>query len=100
MNDFGVQIGTSEILWTRKVYPFNSFYHPYACTFLKELNASGIEGLMQRSCQTMTSPFFDSTYEPVLNTVPLPYPVNDVNFDFDSAFGKLQSGNSSFTLRC
>jgi hypothetical protein len=82
----GVQIGSYETAGTRKMYPFNSFYHPYVCTFLEKLNSSGIEGVMTRSCQTMSREFFDSTYDPVSNVVPQPYPLNDVNFDFGSAF--------------
>lgn len=82
----GVQVGSATVVEPEKVYRFASFYHPHACTFFEELNAKGIDGLMQRSVQTRSSEFFASTYDPDEDVVPKPYPLTNVDFSSAGAY--------------
>ncbi|MCP5108627.1 MAG: hypothetical protein GY950_34900, partial [bacterium] len=36
--------------WTGKKYTFWTFYHPYVCLFIKQLNRYGIDGLLDPGC--------------------------------------------------
>jgi hypothetical protein len=38
-------------LLAKKRYRFSTFYHPYVCAFIRELNRNGITGLLQRRMQ-------------------------------------------------
>lgn len=80
-----VVVGT-ETVGSKKVYAFASFYHPHVCTFFEELNAKGIDGLMQRAVQERSSEFFDSTYDPDEDVVTGPYPLKNVDFSSAGAY--------------
>lgn len=76
----GTTFGTTTLQFpTEKVFDFNAFSHPHICTFFKELNRSGVDGLMQRSVQSLSTEFFISTYDPDLTTV-ASYPLKDIDF--------------------
>ncbi len=76
-----------------KGFRFSSFYHPYACLFLRELNRSGVDGLLKWSMNehpiqlTSDGPDrFQTDYEPDPNITLKPYPVEDVDFSFRGAY--------------
>ncbi|MEO6973162.1 MAG: neuraminidase-like domain-containing protein [Rhodoferax sp.] len=81
--------------WTTS-YAFQPFYHPFARTFLRELEIGGTDQLMQRKLQInpqvvrgQGSYDFNTQYKPqppVLNTVTNPYPVEDVDFTVSGAY--------------
>lgn len=79
-----VVVGT-ETVGFKRVYAFASFYHPHVCTFFEELNAKGIDGLMQRDVQARSSEFFTSTYDPD-DVVTGPYPLKNVDFSSAGAY--------------
>ena len=77
-------------------YSFQTFYHPYVCKFVGELNRGGIDGLMQRKLQLESSDedstipggsTFKNTYDPQY-PVKTPYPIEDVDFDFGGAYSQ------------
>jgi hypothetical protein len=84
-------------------YVFQTFYHPYARTFLRELEIGGVPQLMSRSLQTdpqstrnWNIPKFDFNvlYTPSSQYVATPYPGSphapdpgETNLDFDPASG-------------
>ncbi len=88
--------GSFELAATRPAFRFHTFYHPYVCLFIRELNRFGVDGILNRKIQVEPwnvagqRPFdFARTYSPtrppVTNppTPPLvaePYPVEDVDF--------------------
>jgi hypothetical protein len=74
--------------WTTG-YALAPFYHPFARTFLRELEIGGVDRFMRRSLQTDPQGIrgwsfdFSSTYQPtsaVLSTPPFSLPVEDVDF--------------------
>ncbi len=77
----------------RKKYRFQTFYHPYVCPLLRELNRNGIDGLLQRPAQITPEQFlvppqafhFNITYQPE-PVVAQPYPVEDVDFSSSGAY--------------
>ena len=78
----------------RKRFVFQTFYHPYACLFTRELNRYGIDGLLQRPIQiepqTFYQPqarpeYFEADYGPH-DVVARPYPNDDVDFSFAGAY--------------
>ncbi|WP_437793362.1 neuraminidase-like domain-containing protein [Sorangium sp. So ce693] len=75
-----------------KRYRFMSFYHPYACLFRKELQRSGVDGLLKWSLhpteplQRSSSDHFEETYDPDPEYVLTPYPKEDVDFSFRGAY--------------
>jgi hypothetical protein len=79
--------GNFSAYQTEKRYSFQSFYHPYVCTFIRELNRNGIDGLLRRITQTeplrlaeTSTPFsFRTTYVPQ-SVVKEPYPLEEVDF--------------------
>lgn len=93
---------------TRIGFLFQTFYHPYVCPFVRELNRNGVDGLLQRRLQTDPNEFalrrpdgqrldplnFDNEYKPnpsalLLNPNPIvlkPYPREDVDFNEDGAY--------------
>jgi peptidoglycan hydrolase-like protein with peptidoglycan-binding domain len=82
----GSIFGTTTLQFpTEKVFDFNAFSHPHSCTFFKELNRSGVDGLMRRSVQALSTEFFISTYDPDLTTVSS-YPLKDVDFAATGAY--------------
>jgi hypothetical protein len=77
--------------WTTR-FAFANFYHPFARTFLRELEIGGVDRLMQRRLQLdpLTvrggpSFDFDSAYKPQIPVV-RPLPVEDVDFEIDGAY--------------
>ncbi|MCG7893955.1 MAG: neuraminidase-like domain-containing protein [Candidatus Thiodiazotropha taylori] len=79
----------------RRGYRFETFYHPYVCAFIKELNAHGVDGLLHRPLQLKPHLFlpvlpsgspskpldFNETYSPtsiILNSEY--YPKEEVDF--------------------
>ncbi|WP_437894617.1 neuraminidase-like domain-containing protein [Sorangium sp. So ce124] len=77
-----------------KRYRFMSFYHPYACLFRKELQRSGVDGLLKWSLHP-TEPLqlrsgdvdaFKETYDPDPANVLTPYPKEEVDFSFQGAY--------------
>lgn len=81
---------------TEKRFCFKTFYHPYVCTFVRELNRNGVDGLLQRQVQQNPQRFapglppsppfdFKKEYEP-LPVVIGEYPTEEVSFDEDDAY--------------
>jgi hypothetical protein len=88
----------------KNLYRFHTFYHPYVCAFIRELNRNGVDGLFQRRIQIDPQSFlpqlcsgelaslpldFRKEYDPV--TVPRliveePYPVEDVDFEYTKPY--------------
>jgi Tc toxin complex TcA C-terminal TcB-binding domain/Neuraminidase-like domain/Putative peptidoglycan binding domain/Salmonella virulence plasmid 28.1kDa A protein len=85
--------------WTI-TYEFHSFYHPYARTFLRELEIGGIPQLMSRTLQTSPQsvrgwPAFDFTsYVPVSPPVVAPYPGKAGATDLGEAALDFRAGSS------
>ena len=89
---------------TEKQYRFQTFYHPYVCLFVRELNRDGIDGLLQRPIQTEPQIFpgkpsfnFYSYYSPTEAVIkgeslpedPFPlYPKEDVDFSYSGAYAQ------------
>jgi hypothetical protein len=88
---------------TENRFLFQTFYHPYVCAFVCELNRNGVDGLLQRRVQTQPHEFaprapngqtlpaldFKADYEPDKVSIPIvlePYPVEDVDFNDDGAY--------------
>lgn len=78
---------------SQKRYRFRTFYHPYICPLLRELNRNGIDGLLQRPAQITPERFlvppqefnFNASYQPE-PVVAHPYPVEDVDFSYSGAY--------------
>ncbi len=69
-------------------YLFETFYHPYVCRFIQQLNQYGIDGLLQRSLQFLSIDFFE-VYNPhvkPVEVVELPYPREDVDFSCKGSY--------------
>jgi hypothetical protein len=89
---------------TEQRYRFLTFYHPYVCAFVNELNRHGIDGMLQRPVQLHPEQFapvapgklppeplhFEETYDPVVSPqiVVEPYPLEDVDFEDDGAYAQ------------
>lgn len=80
---------------TVRRYEFRTHYHPYVCPMIRELNLSGLNGLLQRRTQlppTTPNQPFESRYGPTASVEmgdPAKkdkYPIEDVDFDFDGAY--------------
>jgi hypothetical protein len=68
-------------------FRFETFFHPYTAEFQRRLNRYGVAGLLNVSSQlpkTVTS--FDDAYIPNTQTVRKPWPLHDVDFEFNSAY--------------
>jgi len=72
---------------------FETFYHPYVCLFLSELNRFGIDGLLQRPVQLQpdvlqqTTPLdFAGEYQPDTTMVGRPYPLEDIDFSASGSY--------------
>ncbi|MFO0761439.1 MAG: neuraminidase-like domain-containing protein [Byssovorax sp.] len=76
---------------TSKGYRFWTFYHPYACAFLGQLNRAGAAGLLDWSAQLVplqrrSKDAFTTPYEPDSAFAIKPYPIEDVDFSFQGAY--------------
>ena len=77
-------------------YFFENFYHPFVCTFIRELNRNGIDSLLRRDLQRFPHLFsyplqvqefsFEDTYGPV--SVAEPYPVENVDFSENRTYAQ------------
>lgn len=77
--------------WTTS-YAFEPFYHPFARTFLRELEIGGIDRLMLRNLQTNPQAVrgqgsfdFGTVYKPQ-PPVLTPYPLEEVDFSVSGAY--------------
>jgi hypothetical protein len=77
--------------WSTR-YAFSVFYHPFARTFLRELEIGGTDQLMQRNLQINPQQVrgqgtynFANLYQPQ-PPVATPYPDEDVDFEVDGAY--------------
>ncbi len=73
--------------FARKEFRFQSFYHPYVCSFIKKLNISGIDALYKENVQNKIAEkiFTDEDYNPTAN-VSRPYPVEKIDFDLNGVY--------------
>lgn len=85
-----------------RTYLFRTFYHPYVCLFLIQINSKGVEGLLRRFVQTAPNSLivpgpaqafdFNSVYAPVndrfylARMVDSPFPQEDVDFENGGAY--------------
>ena len=82
---------SSSSVTTRR-YEFCTHYHPYVSAMIRNLNTSGLDGLLRRSTQLQRVAQFAQVYIPTsLVEMGDPakkdkYPVEDVDFDFDGAY--------------
>src|SRR5260370_41288402 len=77
-------------------YRFEMFYHPFACDFIKLLNAGGIDGLLKWTSlndqeasvqqEEKAKGFFHDDYQPFTPTVLEEYPRQTVDFSTDGAY--------------
>ena len=82
-------------------YLFQTFYHPYVCAFVRELNRHGVDGLLQRTVQLYPHLFlpwppsgsapqrfdFKKTYDPTEIIVNAEhYPQEDVDFTYSGGY--------------
>jgi hypothetical protein len=70
-----------------KKYRFQTFYHPYLCDLIRELNSHGIDGLLQRSLQTDSHHEYFQEYGPT-SLINQPYPLEDIDFSSDGAYSQ------------
>ena len=77
--------------WSTR-FKFSAFYHPFARTFLREIEIGGLDRLMSRNLQTaplvvrnQNVTDFKTQYVPQ-PPVARPYPVEDVDFAADGAY--------------
>ncbi|RKH47665.1 hypothetical protein D7X12_02040 [Corallococcus sicarius] len=67
-------------------YRFWTFYHPYVCNFISQLNWRGMDGLLRRKLQLQSAKIFKTRYAPtgLVNRGDAvkedKYPVEDVDF--------------------
>ena len=65
---------------------FKNMYHPLVCPLRTTLYRDGIPELMKRETQLQVSKFnFDTNYQPTPQ-VPLPHPVEDIDFSSDGSY--------------
>jgi hypothetical protein len=75
-----------------KNFRFETFYHPYTCEFIKQLNRHGIDGFLEPPASSPLSRqairrdvFFEADYAPT-EVVDRPYPVEEVDFSYGGAY--------------
>lgn len=84
-------------------YKFWNFYHPFLCTFIKEVRREGVFSLLNPSSDTSASAYplfrqqiggddignedFATTFSPT-DAVVTPYPVEDVDFSQEGAYSQ------------
>jgi hypothetical protein len=89
--------GYTKATKKEKRYRFRTFYHPFVCAFMRQLNQDGVDGLLQRQLQLSPAAFmspptsfsFLNRYKPhelPKQVVIEPYPVEDVDFEYDGAY--------------
>jgi len=74
---------------------FQTFYHPFTCTFLGQVRRFGVDGLLAPDPdgehadliqQASVNPdVFDDTYDPT-SEVRMPYPEEDIDFSYGGAY--------------
>ncbi len=69
-----------------KHYRFEAFSHPYVCSFVREFNRNGVDGLMQRQIQMLCSDTFETEYGPYRRIVDRPYPTDEIDFTNGGAY--------------
>ena len=84
----------SRMTWTTS-FALSPFYHPYATTFLRELEIGGVNRLMERDLQlkpetrsgwsALTSGKFQALYAPSA-AVTAPFPLEEVEFDIGGTY--------------
>lgn len=69
-------------------YSFQTFYHPFVCTYIEMLNSEGIDALYKVSIQNEDDVelFTVENYAPNANNVKTPYPVEKVDFDLNGSY--------------
>jgi hypothetical protein len=73
---------------TGGLYRFHTFYHAQITQFTKELNRSGVPGLLKLANQYKEDDMnFSGNYQPNPTKVHSTYPDNKVQFGFDQAYG-------------
>ena len=67
---------------------FKNLYHPMMCKLRSTLYKDGVSALMSRDTQLPVNDSFsfDIHYGPNMNTVPTPYPVENIDFDSDGSY--------------
>jgi hypothetical protein len=71
---------------TSKRYRFEAFSHPYVCSFVRDLNRDGVDGLLTRANQKdLRDEGFAAVYGPRQVVVP-PYPPDEVDFSYRGAY--------------
>lgn len=82
-----------------KKYTFNSFYHTYVCSMIKQLNSKGIDGLLDpkddtpegqdllRQQATNSSFSFEAEYQPTPDLVDATFPEEGFDFNHDAPYG-------------
>jgi peptidoglycan hydrolase-like protein with peptidoglycan-binding domain len=74
-------------------YTFYPFYHPYTALFIRELNRSGLEGLLNRRIQLSPHTFYPGNGHRFTHYAPTSYSISDttagsdiVDFSFHGAY--------------
>ncbi|MEO5601611.1 MAG: neuraminidase-like domain-containing protein [Cyclobacteriaceae bacterium] len=82
-----VELSPPFVIFLGKRYVFQTFYHPYVCSFIKTLNTNGIAGLFKEEIQNRTDKeiFTASTYNPTAS-VATPYPKEKIEFEFTGVY--------------
>ena len=65
---------------------FSNMYHPLMCNLRRTLYQHGIPRLMSRATQLQETPFTFSQHYTPSAIVPMPYPVEDVDFNSDGSY--------------
>ncbi|KAB1142520.1 hypothetical protein F7R91_28850 [Streptomyces luteolifulvus] len=85
--------GFFPIRWTFAQVRYDIHYHPFIDLFVKELNARGVKGILNRRIQIAPQSVpgaptrFDfAEYQPVAFYVPPPWPIEDVDFSYTGAY--------------
>ncbi len=74
-----------------KHFRFETFYHPYACEFIRQLNQYGIDGFLDAPAgsplnrQAIQRDFFQVEYGPT-SVVDRPYPIEEIDFSRGGAY--------------
>jgi hypothetical protein len=86
-------VGVTILKQVRR-YRFNTFFHPYVCPLVEELNRVGIEGLLSRGMQLMRNTPFKGRYQPTMlvekgnPATEDKYPVDDIDFSYEGAYSQ------------
>ena len=102
MDDHTRSVSSSRIWEAKKRYIFQSFYHPYACFFIQQLNRYGLAGLLNPDPsgpesedaglfrQQKSAAYFDREFNPNRDVVaPETHdPKDAIDFDFAAAYSQ------------